>query len=45
MKFDKLTIKAQEAVSEAQALARENRNQVIDIPHVLETLLADGSIP
>jgi len=45
MKFDKLTIKAQEAVTEAQALARENRNQVIDIPHVLETLLADGSIP
>ena len=45
MKFDKLTIKAQEALAEAQSLAEENKNQVIDIAHVLDALLAQGSIP
>ena len=45
MKFDKLTIKAQEALAEAQSLAQEGQNQVVDIPHVLTALLADGGIP
>ncbi len=45
MKFDKLTIKAQEALSEAQTLAQDQSNQVIDIAHVLFVLLSDGGIP
>ena len=45
MKFDKLTIKAQEALAEAQSLAEENKNQVIDIAHVLDSLLTEGGIP
>ena len=45
MKFDKLTIKAQEAIAEAQSLAQESNNQVIDIPHVLIALLAEDGIP
>ena len=45
MKFDKLTIKAQEALSEAQTLAQEGQNQVVDIPHVLTALLSEGGIP
>ena len=45
MKFDKLTIKAQEVLAEAQSLAEENKNQVIDIAHVLDALLTEGGIP
>ncbi|MEW6143909.1 MAG: ATP-dependent chaperone ClpB [Thermodesulfobacteriota bacterium] len=45
MKFEKLTIKAQEALAEAQSLAQEGSNQVVDIPHVLTALLAEGGIP
>lgn len=45
MKFDKLTIKAQEAIAEAQSLAQESNNQVVDIPHVLISLLAEDGIP
>ncbi|MCI0480594.1 MAG: AAA family ATPase, partial [Candidatus Dadabacteria bacterium] len=45
MKFDKLTIKAQEALAEAQTLAQEGQNQVVDIPHVLTALLSEGGIP
>jgi ATP-dependent Clp protease ATP-binding subunit ClpB len=45
MKFDKLTIKAQEALTEAQTLSQEERNQVIDIPHVLFVLLSEQGIP
>lgn len=45
MKFDKLTIKAQEAIAEAQSLAQESNNQVIDIPHVLIALMAEDGIP
>lgn len=45
MKFDKLTIKAQEALNEAQTLAQDQSNQVIDIAHVLFVLLSDGGIP
>jgi ATP-dependent Clp protease ATP-binding subunit ClpB len=45
MKFDKLTIKAQEAIAEAQSMAQDSSNQVIDIPHVLIALFAEGGIP
>jgi len=45
LKFDKLTIKAQEAIAEAQSLAQESNNQVVDIPHVLLALLAEDGIP
>ncbi len=45
MKFDKLTIKAQEALTEAQSLAESKQNQVIDIPHLLATLLDQSGIP
>jgi ATP-dependent Clp protease ATP-binding subunit ClpB len=45
MKFDKLTIKAQEALSEAQSIAQTERNQIIDIPHLVLALLAVEGIP
>jgi len=45
MKFDKMTIKAQEALAEAQSLAQDGKNQVIDIPHVLDALLTEDAIP
>jgi ATP-dependent Clp protease ATP-binding subunit ClpB len=45
MKFDKLTIKAQEALSEAQSIAQTERNQIIDIPHLILALLAEQGIP
>jgi ATP-dependent Clp protease ATP-binding subunit ClpB len=44
MKWDKLTIKAQEAIQEAQAIAERERHQVIDIPHVLLALLDEEGI-
>ena len=45
MKFDKLTIKAQEALAEAQSLAQERSNQFIDIPHIMIALLTEDGIP
>lgn len=45
MKFDKLTIKAQEALASAQSLAQDEKHQVLDIPHLLTTLLAEQGIP
>jgi ATP-dependent Clp protease ATP-binding subunit ClpB len=45
MKFDKLTIKAQEALSEAQSIAQTERNQIVDIPHLILALLAEQGIP
>ena len=45
-RFDKLTIKAQEAVTSAQSLAAEKGNPELDPLHLLEALLADaGGIP
>ena len=44
MKFDKLTIKAQEALAEAQSLAQDSNHQVIDIPHLLIGLLSEEGI-
>ena len=45
MKFDKLTIKAQEALVGAQNLAADEKNQIIDISHLLIALLAEQGIP
>lgn len=45
MKFDKLTIKAQEALGEAQSIAQREKHQVIDIPHLLLALLNEEGIP
>lgn len=39
MRFDKFTIKAQEAVQEAQELAESKRQQQILAVHLLEVLL------
>jgi len=45
MKFDKLTIKAQEALVGAQNLASDEKNQIIDTSHLLVALLAEQGIP
>ena len=45
MKFDKLTTKAQEALVEAQDIANNNKNQVIDLPHLVLSLLSEQGIP
>ena len=45
MKFDKLTIKAQEALTGAQNIAQDEKNQVIDVTHLLLSLLAEQGIP
>lgn len=42
MRFDKLTLKSQEAVQEAQSLASKNNNQQIECSHLLLALLADA---
>src|SRR5689334_23559529 len=39
MRMDRLTIKAQEAVQDAQNLAVENQNVQIDVEHLLAALL------
>ncbi|MGH7801875.1 MAG: ATP-dependent chaperone ClpB [Thermodesulfobacteriota bacterium] len=45
MKWEKLTIKAQEAITEAQSIAEREKHQPINIPHVLLALLAEDGIP
>ena len=40
-RFDKLTIKAQEAVTQAQSMAADRGNPEIDPLHLLAALLAD----
>ncbi|MCX5806543.1 MAG: ATP-dependent chaperone ClpB [Proteobacteria bacterium] len=40
MNFDKLTIKAQEAVADAQKRAEKNRNQMIENEHLLYSLVS-----
>jgi ATP-dependent Clp protease ATP-binding subunit ClpB len=42
MQMDRLTIKAQEALKEAQEVARRNSNQAVDAGHLLLALLAQG---
>jgi ATP-dependent Clp protease ATP-binding subunit ClpB len=39
MRFDKLTIKSQEALQHAQALAEKRRHQALDVEHLLVALL------
>lgn len=47
MRFDKLTLKAQEALQEAQALAEKNEHQQIEPEHLLSALLqqSEGIVP
>jgi ATP-dependent Clp protease ATP-binding subunit ClpB len=47
MRFDKLTLKAQEALQEAQALAEKNEQQQVEPEHLLLSLIrqSDGIIP
>jgi ATP-dependent Clp protease ATP-binding subunit ClpB len=39
MNFNKFTIKASEAVQSAHDLALQNKNSLIDIPHLLQAML------
>ena len=41
MRLDRLTVKSQEAVQEAQSLAQKKGNQQLDIEHLLYTILQD----
>ena len=41
MRLDKLTVKSQEAMQEAQVLAERNGNQQLDVEHLLLALLGD----
>ena len=47
MQMEKLTIKAQEALKEAQEIARRNSNQEVDAEHLVAALLAqsDSLVP
>jgi ATP-dependent Clp protease ATP-binding subunit ClpB len=47
MRFDRFTIKAQEAIQEAQSVAGRNSNQIIEVEHLAVALLAqqDGIVP
>jgi ATP-dependent Clp protease ATP-binding subunit ClpB len=42
IRFDKLTIKAQEAIQRAQALAADRGNPQIEVLHLLAALVAEG---
>lgn len=42
MRLDKLTIKAQEAVNQAQTLAEQSKNMQVDVEHLLAALLAQS---
>jgi ATP-dependent Clp protease ATP-binding subunit ClpB len=42
MRLDKLTLKAQEAVQEAQSVAERLQNTTIDVEHLVSALLAKG---
>ncbi len=41
MRLDKLTVKSQEAMQEAQGIAERNGNQQLDVEHLLLALLVD----
>ncbi|MGE5239345.1 MAG: ATP-dependent chaperone ClpB [Chloroflexota bacterium] len=41
MRLDRLTVKSQEALQEAQRIAERNGNQQIDVEHLLRVLLGD----
>lgn len=42
MTFDKLTLKAQEAVAKAQQIASEHGHQQIEVEHLLKALIEDS---
>ena len=42
MRFDRMTIKLQEAFTDAQSLCEQERQQNIEIEHLLLTLLKDS---
>ena len=42
MRMDKLTIKAQEAITQAQQIAEQNQNTQVDVEHLLSALLAQN---
>lgn len=39
VQFDKFTIKAQEAIANAQKIATEQNNQNVEVEHLLQVLL------
>lgn len=43
MRLDKLTIKTQEAIQEAQRIAEQHGNQELQVEHLLKALLEDSS--
>ncbi|MBN2025582.1 MAG: ATP-dependent chaperone ClpB [Actinobacteria bacterium] len=47
VRFDKLTVKAQEAVADAQKIAGERNNQFVEVEHLLLALLRQegGTVP
>lgn len=42
---ERLTLKAQQVLAEAQNLARDGKNQAVDLPHLLSALLREPGIP
>ena len=42
---ERLTLKAQQALAEAQNLAKDGKNQAVDLPHLLSALLREPGIP
>jgi ATP-dependent Clp protease ATP-binding subunit ClpB len=42
MRLDKLTVKSQEAIQEAQGLAGQKGNQQIEVEHLLHSIIGDG---
>src|SRR6516225_10894363 len=47
LRFDKMTVKAQEALQQAQEIAGSHQNQAVEPLHLLEALVqqADGVVP
>ena len=47
LRFDKMTVKAQEAIQESQEIAARHENQAVEPLHLLEALVqqADGVVP
>src|SRR3984893_16564060 len=47
LRFDKMTVKAQEALQEAQQVAASHQNQAVEPVHLLAALIqqADGVVP
>ncbi len=42
MRFDRMTIKLQEALTDAQSLCEQERQQNIEVEHLLLTLMKDS---